>query len=304
MKLQPLPPLNSLVAFEAAARHLSFTLAARELNVTQGAISRQIRVLEDYLGTPLFVRSTREINLTTTGSQYYESVRATLQQIVHATAGVRHWRGAQQVTVITTTAMASLWLLPLVSEFQRQNEEIDLRIITNDKVEDFSRLDCDLALYYCSTPPQNMKVTPLFSGEIFPVCSPSFLAQHPQISDLDQLGSCTWLWLEDPRRDWIGWKEWFERLGHVAPEPRRRIDINSYSMLIQSALAGQGIALAWSSLLGNYLQTGELVRPTQATLMTDAQFFLIEPQGRAPNRQSVSRFREWLMAHLAETVNA
>jgi LysR family glycine cleavage system transcriptional activator len=304
MKLQPLPPLNSLVAFEAAARHLSFTLAARELNVTQGAISRQIRVLEDYLGTPLFVRSTREINLTTTGSQYYESVRATLQQIVHATAGVRHWRGAQQVTVITTTAMASLWLLPLVSEFQRQNEEIDLRIITNDKVDDFSRQDCDLALYYCSTPPQNMKVTPLFSGEIFPVCSPAFLAQHPQISDLDQLGSCTWLWLEDPRRDWIGWKEWFERLGHVAPEPRRRIDINSYSMLIQSALAGQGIALAWSSLLGNYLQTGELVRPTQATLMTDAQFFLLEPQGRAPNRQSVSRFREWLMAHLAKTVNA
>lgn len=154
MKLQPLPPLNSLVAFEAAARHLSFTVAARELNVTQGAVSRQIRLLEDYLGTALFVRTTREINLTSTGSQYYESVRDTLQQIARATAGVRHWQGAQQVTVVTSTAMASLWLLPLVSEFQRQHEEIDLRIIATDQVEDFSRLDCDLALYYCSTPPR------------------------------------------------------------------------------------------------------------------------------------------------------
>ncbi|RON25339.1 MULTISPECIES: LysR substrate-binding domain-containing protein [Pseudomonas] len=304
MKLQPLPPLNSLVAFEAAARHLSFTLAARELNVTQGAISRQIRLLEDYLGTALFVRTTREINLTATGSKYYESVRETLHQIVHATAGIRHWQGAQQVTVVTSTAMASLWLLPLVSEFQRQNEEIDLRIIATDQVSDFSRLDCDLALYYCSTPPKNMKVTPLFSEEIFPVCSPAYLVQHPEISELEQLGACTWLCLEDQQSDWIGWVEWFKRLGHPVPEPRRRININSYAMLIQSALAGQGIALAWSSLISNYLQTGDLVRPTQTTLHTDAQFCLLEPQGRAPNRQSVNRFRQWLMAHLTETVDA
>ncbi|MFC6340213.1 LysR family transcriptional regulator [Pseudomonas sp. CCM 7891] len=304
MKLQPLPPLNSLVAFEASARHLSFTLAARELNVTQGAISRQIRILEDYLGTALFVRTTREINLTATGSQYYENILGSLQQIVHATAGVRHWQGAQQVTVVTSTAMASLWLLPLVSEFQRQNEEIDLRIIATDQVSDFSRLDCDLALYYCSTPPKNMKVTPLFSEEIFPVCSPAYLAQHPEIAALDRLGTCTWLWLEDPQRDWIGWMEWFQRLGHPAPEPRRRININSYAMLIQSALAGQGIALAWSSLISNHLQTGGLVRPTQTTLRTDAQFCLLEPQGRAPNRQSVNRFCQWLMTHLKETVDA
>jgi len=303
MKLQPLPPLNSLVAFEAAARHLSFTLAARELNVTQGAISRQIRLLEDYLSTALFTRTTREINLTASGSQYYESVRDTLQQIAHATAGMLHWQGARQVTVVTSTAMASLWLLPLVSEFQRQNEEIDLRIIATDQVSDFSRLDCDLALYYCSTPPKNMKVTPLFNEEIFPVCSPAFLAQHPEIHTLEQLEACTWLWFEDPQRDWIGWKEWFQRLGYQAPEPRRRININSYSMLIQSALAGQGIALAWSGLLSNHLQTGDLVRPTQTTLCTDAQFCLLEPQGRPPHRQSVERFRQWLMAHLAETVD-
>lgn len=303
MKLQPLPPLNSLVAFEAAVRHLSFTLAARELNVTQGAISRQIRVLEDYLGKALFARTTREINLTTTGSQYYETVRESLQQLAHATAGIRHWRGAQQVTVVTSTAMASLWLLPKVSVFQREHEEIDLRIIATDQISDFSRLDCDLALYYCSTPPKNVQVTPLFSEEIYPVCSPAYLARHPGLNEPAHLAQCTWLWLEDPQSDWIGWQEWFRRLGHQAPQPRRRIDINSYSMLIQSALADQGIALAWSNLVDNHLKTGALVRPMKAMLRTDAQFCLLEPVGRAGNRQSVNRFRQWLMAQVPETID-
>lgn len=302
MKLQPLPPLNSLVAFEAAARHSSFTMAARELNVTPGAISRQVRVLEDYLGNALFSRTTREINLTAAGSQYYESVRDTLLQIAQATASMRQWQGTQQVSVVTSTAMASLWLLPLVSEFQRQNEEIDLRIIATDQVSDFSRLDCDLALYYCSTPPKNMKVTPLFNEEIFPVCSPGYLEQHPGIETLGELGGCTWLWLEDQHRDWIGWREWFQRLGHQAPEPRRRININSYAMLIQSALAGQGIALAWSGLLSNHLQTGNLVRPTHAILRTDAQFCLLEAKERIPTKESVNRFRQWLMVHMAKTI--
>lgn len=298
MKIQPLPPLNSLVAFEAAARHLSFTLAAQELNVTQGAISRQVRLLEDYLGKTLFERTTRAINLSPTGGQYYETVRESLLQLAHATGQIRRWQGAQQVTVVTSTAMASLWLLPKVAEFQRDNEEIDLRIIAYDQVKDFARLDCDLALYYCRTPPKDMQVTPLFAEEVFPVCSPAYLAKHPELHELEHLAGCTWLWLDDPQRDWIGWSEWFQRLGHKALEPRQRININSYAMLIQSALSGQGIALAWSNLVDNHLHTGALVRPIDATLHTDAQFCLLEPQGSSSSRQSVKRFRTWLMKQL------
>lgn len=300
MKIQPLPPLNSIVVFEAAARHLSFTLAAKELNVTQGAVSRQVRLLEDYLGKSLFQRTTREINLTATGTQYYETVRENLVQIAHATGEIRHWRGAQQVTVVTSTAMASLWLLPRVAQFQRDNEEIDLRIIAYDHVKDYARLDCDLALFYCRTPPKDMQATPLFYEEVFPVCSPSYLAKHPDLHELKQLSSCTWLWLEDPQSDWIGWPEWFKRLDHKMVEPRHRININSYSMLIQSALIGQGIALAWSNLVDNHLLTGALVRPIDATLRTEAQFCLLEPVGRGNNRQSVKRFRDWLLQVSAE----
>ncbi len=303
MKIHPLPPLNSLVAFEAAARHLSFTLAAQELNVTQGAISRQVRLLENYLGKTLFERTTRSIHLSPTASQYYETVRASLMQVAHATGEIRHWQGAQQVTVATSSAMASLWLLPKVSEFQSNNEDIDLRIIAYDQVKDFSRLDCDLALYYCRTPPQDMQVTPLFSEEVFPVCSPGYLSKYPELKTPEQLADCTWLWLEDPQRDWIGWTEWFQRLGLKSVEPRRRININSYSMLIQSALSGQGIALAWSNLVDNHLQTGALVRPIDTVLSSDAQFCLLEPKGQGRMRQSVKYFRTWLIEQLPTTLN-
>jgi len=302
MKIDPIPPLNSLVAFEASARHLSFTLAAQELNVTQGAISRQVRLLEDYLGATLFERNTRTINLSATGSQYFETVHELLTRLSRATGKIRHWQGAQQVTVLTSTALASLWLLPKVAEFQRDNEEIDLRIIAHDHVKDFSRVDCDLALFYCSTPPKDIQVTALFPEEIFPVCSPGYLAKHPDLRSPTDLHACTWLWLEDPQRDWIGWSEWFQRLGYTSLEPRNRININSYSMLIQSALAGQGIALAWSNLVDSHLQTGALVRPVETVLKTEARFCLLEPQGRGRWRQSVERFRTWLLEQVPETL--
>lgn len=298
MKIHPLPPLNSLVAFEAAARHLSFTLAAQELNVTQGAISRQVRLLEDYLGKVLFERTTRTIHLTPAATAYYEIVRASLLQVAQATGEIRHWQGAEQVTVATSTAMASLWLLPKVSEFQRENEEIDLRIIAHDHVKDFSRLDCDLALYYCSTPPREMQVTPLFSEEVFPVCSPQYLQKHPALNKPEDLAACTWLVLDDPQRDWLGWSEWFNSQGLKNVEPKRRININSYSMVIQSAMGGQGVALAWSRLVDDHLRSGALVRPLDAVLRTDAQFCLLEPLSRSGMRQSVKRFRSWLLNQL------
>jgi LysR family glycine cleavage system transcriptional activator len=298
MKIQPLPPLNSLVAFEAAARHLSFTSAASELSVTQGAISRQVRLLEEYLGKGLFERTTRSMRLTPTGIQYYETVRSALLDVAKATGEIRHWRGAQQVTVATSTAMASLWLLPKVTEFQRANEDIDLRIIAHDHVKSYSRLECDLALYYCRSTPNDMLVTPLFREEVFPVCSPEYLAKHPELRDIDQLAGCTWLWLEDSQRDWIGWNEWFERLGSKPPEPKRRININSYSMLVQSALSGQGIALGWLNLVDSHLQSGDLVRPIEASLITDAQFCLLEPLERGRARPSVRLFHAWLMDQL------
>jgi DNA-binding transcriptional LysR family regulator len=130
------------------------------------------------------------------------------------------------------------------------------------------------------------------------VCSPAYLAKHPALNKPEDLAACTWLFLDDLQRDWIGWPEWFRSLGLKNVEPKRRININSYSMLIQSAIGGQGIALAWSNLVDNHLHTGALVRPLDTVLRTDAQFCLLEPLTRGGMRQSVKRFRTWLMNQL------
>jgi DNA-binding transcriptional LysR family regulator len=294
MKIHPMPPLNSLIAFEAAARHLSFTLAATELNVTQGAISRQVRHLEDYLGKPLFERGIRTVHLTPTGARYYDTVRDSLLHLARSTDEVRHWRGDQQVTVVTSTALAAHWLLPRVPAFKSRFEDIDLRIVADDQVRDFARLDCDLALYYCGKPPRDMRVTPLFAEEVFPVCSPAYLERHPQLADAAGLADCTWLWLEATQRDWIGWPEWLVRLGLGGVTPRQRININSYSLLLQSALTGQGVALGWHQLVDDHLLTGALVRPNGLSLKTEGSFCLLERPGACSPRQSVRQFRQWL----------
>ncbi|TDH99330.1 LysR family transcriptional regulator, partial [Acinetobacter baumannii] len=149
MKIKPLPPMNSLIVFEAAARHLSFTKAANELNVTQGAISRQIRQLEEYLGKELFLRANRNISLTPTGLQYYQTIYSALLDVAQATAEIKKWQGEHQITVATTNAMAALWLLPKVAAFQQNNEGVDLRILTTDNISDLHKMDFDLALFYC-----------------------------------------------------------------------------------------------------------------------------------------------------------
>ncbi len=153
MKIKPLPPMNSLIVFEAAARHLSFTKAANELNVTQGAISRQIRQLEEYLGKELFLRANRNISLTPTGLQYYQTIYSALLDVAQATAEIKKWQGEHQITVATTNAMAALWLLPKVAAFQQNNEGVDLRILTTDNISDLHKMDFDLALFYCRVPP-------------------------------------------------------------------------------------------------------------------------------------------------------
>lgn len=298
MKLKPLPPMNSLIVFEAAARHLSFTLAASELNVTQGAISRQIRQLEDYLGKALFVRASRSITLTPTGLQYYQTVYRALLDVAQATGEIKKWQGEQQVTVATTNAMAALWLLPKVATFQRQHEEIDLRILATDNISDLRRLDCDIALFYCRVPPIDMHVTTLFPEEVFPVCAPVFMERLKECETLDEVFGKTLLYLDESQRDWLNWPEWFESVGMPVIVPRNRVNINNYPMLLQAAVNGQGIALAWGSLVDDYLQSGALVRPVDTVLRTQANFSMLEPMGRGVIPASVKLFRGWLLEQL------
>lgn len=296
MKIQPLPPFKALIAFEATARHGSFTRAAEELNVTQGAISRQIALLEDMLGAHLLDRTTRSVCLTPTGEQYFQSSREALLALAAATQQIKRWHGDQQVTVATSTALASLWLLPRIPEFNEAHEGIDLRIVAYDHVKDYRKLECDLAVYYAKGPPEAIKSTPICSEEIFPICSPAYLARHPNLATAQDLANCTWLWLDESERDWVTWTEWFRRLELAPVTPRNKINLNNYSMVIQAALSGQGVALGWRNLVDPYLKAGTLVRPIPDILETEGQFFVLEPSGPHERRKCVADFRDWLLS--------
>jgi len=298
MKIKPLPPMNSLIVFEAAARHLSFTKAADELTVTQGAISRQIRQLEEYLGKELFIRSNRNISLTPTGLQYYQTIYSSLLNVAQATAEIKKWQGEHQITVATTNAMAALWLLPKVASFQQNNEGVDLRILTTENILDLHKMDFDLALFYCRTPPEKMNVTTLFPEEVFPVCSPSYLAQFNADSTPEDIFGKALLYLDDSQKDWITWAEWFEAVNYPVVKPKNRVNINNYPMLLQAAINGQGVALAWGSLIDDYLQSGTLVRPVETVLRTQANFCMLEPSDRGMIPSSVKHFRNWLLDQL------
>ncbi|MEG0031462.1 LysR substrate-binding domain-containing protein [Acinetobacter sp.] len=298
MKIKPLPPMNSLIVFEAAARHLSFTKAADELTVTQGAISRQIRQLEEYLGKELFIRSNRNISLTPTGLQYYQTIYSSLLNVAQATAEIKKWQGEHQITVATTNAMAALWLLPKVASFQQNNEGVDLRILTTENILDLHKMDFDLALFYCRTPPERMNVTTLFPEEVFPVCSPSYLTQFNADSIPEDIFGKALLYLDDSQKDWITWAEWFEAVNYPVVKPKNRVNINNYPMLLQAAINGQGVALAWGSLIDDYLQSGTLVRPVETVLRTQANFCMLEPSDRGMIPSSVKHFRNWLLDQL------
>jgi len=298
MKIKPLPPMNSLIVFEAAARHLSFTQAANELNVTQGAISRQIRQLEEYLGKELFIRANRNISLTPMGLQYYQTIYSALLNVAQATAEIKKWQGEHQITVATTNAMAALWLLPKVATFQQNNEGVDLRILTTENILDLQKMDFDLALFYCRKPPAGMKVTTLFPEEVFPVCSPNYLAQFKENSTPEEIFGKALLYLDDSQKDWITWAEWFQAVNYPVVKPKNRVNINNYPMLLQAAINGQGVALAWGSLIDDYLKNGSLIRPVETVLRTEANFSMLEPSDRGVIPSSVKHFRSWLLEQL------
>ncbi|TVU68808.1 LysR family transcriptional regulator [Cobetia crustatorum] len=302
MRISPLPPMNSLVAFEAAARHLSFTLAADELHVTPGAISRQIRSLEDYLGKPLFTRANRSVCLTASGLQYANAVRSSLMDIASITEESRSWRGQKQITVATSSAMASLWLLPKISAFQRDHEDIELRIVALEQLRGLARVEWDIALYYCRTPPAGMLATTLFYEEVFPVCGPGYLERHGPLEKPESLLGSTLLSLEEADQDWMSWKQWFSGVGVTAVAPRRRLNINSYSMLVQAAIMDQGVALGWGQLVDDYLASGHLIRPMETVLRTEARFFLLEHEEAPSRHSSIPKFREWLMDNIPTEV--
>lgn len=298
--------IGPLRAFEAVARLLSFRAAAEELHLTQPAISRQIRSLEDELGTALFLRGTRHVEITGAGAQLLRSVAPLLVQL---DGTVRHLRSAQRrqpVGVTTFASFASLWLLPRLAGFQASHPEADIRISAADALADLDDPEIDLALRYCLPAQAPAGSTQLFGELLTPVASPALLQRLPLRRPAD-LAHHTLLEEDDtrPSAEYLSWHHWL-RL-HAAPglQPRGWVYLNFTYQQIQAALAGQGVALARVALVREAIERGELVEPFGAAgrLTSPFAYWLVRWPARR-ERATLTAFEDWLLAQAAQTCMA
>ncbi|HLL10678.1 MAG TPA: LysR family transcriptional regulator [Rubrivivax sp.] len=299
--------VGPLRAFESVARLLSFRGAAEELNLTQPAISRQIRSLEDQVGATLFSRGTRHVELTGAGTTLLRSVEPLL---AHLDNTVRHIRSAQRrqpVAVTTFASFASLWLLPRLQGFQALHPESDIRISAHDRLADFDDLEIDLALRYSLQRDVPAGSPELFGEVLTPVASPA-LVHRLRLQVPADLTQHTLLEEDDPSRasaEFLSWRHW---LGLKAPkrlEPRGWVYLNFTYQQIQAALAGQGVALARVALVHESLQRGELVEPFGAAgrITSPFSYWLVRWPARR-ERPVVAAFEGWLMQQAALTREA
>jgi len=251
--------LDLLRGFHAAARHLSFTRAAQDLFVTQPAISREVRTLEEQLGTPLFQRANRTLRLTAAGEDLYRAVDEALSVLDEATKRVCARRGTLGVTV--SVPFASLWLGPRLPEFIRANPEIDLRIVANSAILDLEREQLDVALRF--VPNSNGSGEgKLFDYVTFPVCSPGLARSRP-IRALEDLAGHVLLELETStsRRPWHDWRQWFEAKGIAPVRSAGVLRFSHYDQLIEAARDGAGVAIGKLPHIVRHMRDGEFVAP-------------------------------------------
>ena len=286
-----LPPPNSIVAFEAAARHQSFTLAARELNVTQAAVSRQIRTLEDHLGLAVFRRIGRTVRLTNEGKRLHEAVKVGLDHIAEIVIELQQIDARPHLTVATTLAFSSFWLIHRIPDFRARFPEIELRIIASDADLDLLAEGIDVAVRYGDGKWQGLSSTRLFKAEVFPVCSRSFLDAIPIRAPTDLL-KAPLLDIEALDKSWTDWTSWLQEVGLGARKLKRLLTFNNWPLTIQAAIDGQGVALGWTPYVNELLTLGKLVRPIDAIVYPTDAYHLITPlSGANPNSEF---FCQWI----------
>ncbi|OKO79916.1 transcriptional regulator GcvA [Bradyrhizobium sp. AS23.2] len=289
-----LPSLNGLRAFEAAARHLSFTLAATELNVTQTAISHQIRRLEEELGIRLFVRQNRALALTPEARDYLPGVRAAFNDLRLATDRLLRKDDDKVLTVSTLASLAAKWLLPRLTDFQEQHPGIDVRITTSTNLVDFQRDNVDAAIRYGRGQWPGLRADWLMADELFPVCSPSLLRGDKPLRQPEDLRGYPLLHTSNANSD--DWRLWLTAAGlpaDIAKQPGITFDM--IFMTIQAAIDGIGVAMGRTSYVQDDIAKGRLVVPFKIALPADAGFYLVSPEGgrEAPK---LAAFRQWVVA--------
>jgi len=290
-----LPPLDLLVGFEAAARHLSFTKAGEELFLTQSAVSRQMKELEQQLGVALFQRRHRALVLTEAGQQFYAVTAQVLTTMRTATERLRAGAGRRKpISVTTTNSFASLWLIPRLAGFTRDHPGVDVRITAETRVQDLDRDGLDIAIRHGPAALAGPNALKLFGEKVFPVASPRLLKKLPLKKPAD-LAHHVLLQYDDPelRHPWLHWKTWLEVERLADLRPAGTLLFSGYDQIIPAALEGHGVALGRSPLVRDLLSSGRLVAPFASTAdPARAYFAIVSKEGAA--RPEVQAFLAWL----------
>jgi LysR family transcriptional regulator, glycine cleavage system transcriptional activator len=288
-----LPSLNGLRAFEAAARHLSFTQAASELNVTQTAISHQIRRLEEELGIRLFVRKNRALALTSEAREYLPGIRAAFNDLRLATDRLLRRDDNNVLTISTLASLAAKWLLPRLSAFQEAHPEIDVHITTSTALIDFRSGDVDAAIRYGRGHWPGLRAEWLMADEMFPVCSPALLTGKKPLRCPEDLKDQVLLHNTSNSDDWRLWLTAAGLPADISKQPGISFDL--ILMTVQAAIDGMGVAMGRTTYVKDDIAKGRLVVPFEITLPADAGFYIVSPDG-SPDSPKLRAFRQWLIA--------
>ncbi len=283
-----LPSLTTLAAFEAAARLASFKESARELNVTPGAVSHQIKSLEQELAVKLFLRGHRSVELTAEGQILYEAMSQGFAAMSQGVRALRHKTKPDTVTIGATTSVSSLWLTPRLGGFWREHSAIAVSQLVED--QKFLRpFKPDLIIEYATEPPKDRSDL-LFADILVPLCAPGY--PRSEAPGPHRVAQERLIHLDAPARNWTTWSSWFDALGYSGPV-RTAQTVNNYSIALQLAQEGNGVVLGWQRLVAPLIDRGLLEPYCELSSQAPGVFYLVKGAGEIS--EQVRLFRDWLL---------
>jgi DNA-binding transcriptional LysR family regulator len=303
--LRRLPSLDFLRGFEAAGRRLSFTLAAEELFLTQSALSRQVKALEEALGVSLFERRHRALALTKAGGAFHRTVTEKLRELAAAADALQAPHREPGLTVSTTVSFASLWLIPRLSAFRAAHPAIDVYVSADDRVVDLAKGDVDVAIRYLAHPRAPDNATFLFGERFMPVASPALVKRGPPLVKPADLARHVLLHFDDPegRTPWINWSAWLAANGAAGLKAAGAMRFSLYDQVIQAAIDGQGVALGRIPLISGVLDRAQLVAPFGKRYDAPRGYYAV-PAPHAEAQPEIVAFIAWLRAASAKSEGA
>ena len=290
--MRRLPPLNAVRAFEAVARNTSFTRAAHELSVTQGAVSRHVGTLEAWLGVDLFARKQRGVQLTTKGAAYFLTLRGALDQIDHATRQLQHNPAENLLRLKLPPTFAIRWLVPRLARFHALHPGIDVQITTSHDTADFDREEIDASIHSDRQPPEGPGFRRLFGEVLLPVCSPGWLKRAPRLKEpADFAGQVLLCSMHRPN----DWPAWLAAAGVPEVNGNGGLKFENAALAYQAAIDELGVMIAQRALVDDDLRSKRLVAPIPLPVRTSGAYYLAYPPLR-PRSDRVAAFENWIVS--------